>query len=215
VVRAVHERFPDLTFDCTVKVEHILRHADAWAELRDANCLFVVSAFESVNDDTLALLDKGHTAADAARAVDLLRTHGIEIRPSWLPFTPWATIADVRAILDFVAAHDLVGNVDPVQYTIRLLIPEGSLLLGHVDGLGPWDPERLSYPWRSDLDPLQAELATLVERSGDAPIPAVYDAIRDTVGLDALGVRAVREVPRIDEPWFCCAEPTEQQLRAI
>ena len=43
--------------------------------------------------------------------------------------------------------HDLVGNVDPVQYTIRLLVPEGSLLLGHIDGLGPWDAARLTYPW--------------------------------------------------------------------
>ena len=137
VVRAVHERFPDLTFDCTVKVEHILRHADVWAELAASGCIFVVSAFESVNDATLELLDKGHTAADAGAAVELLRAHGIEIRPSWLPFTPWATLDDVRAILEFVAEHDLVGNVDPVQYTIRLLVPEGSLLLGHIDGLGP------------------------------------------------------------------------------
>ena len=111
-----------------------------------SGCIFVVSAFESVNDATLELLDKGHTAADAGQAVELLRTHGIEIRPSWLPFTPWATIDDVRAILEFVAVHGLVGNVDPVQYTIRLLVPEGSLLLGHIDGLGPWDAERLTLP---------------------------------------------------------------------
>ena len=130
---------PTLTFDCTVKVEHILRHADVWEEMAASGCIFVVSAFESVNDATLELLDKGHTAADAGQAVELLRTHGIAIRPSWLPFTPWATLDDVRAILEFVAVHELVGNVDPVQYTIRLLVPEGSLLLGHIDGLGPWD----------------------------------------------------------------------------
>jgi pyruvate-formate lyase-activating enzyme len=215
VVRAVHERFPGLTFDCTVKVEHILRHEDVWAELAASGCLFVVSAFESVNDETLELLDKGHTAADAARAVALLRGHGIEIRPSWLPFTPWATLADVRAILEFVATNDLVPNVDPVQFTIRLLMPEGSLLLGHVDGLGPWDRDRLTYTWASPLDPLQQELAALVEAMTDAPIPAVHDAIRVAVGLAPLGLTETRAVPRIDEPWFCCAEPTDQQLRAL
>jgi pyruvate-formate lyase-activating enzyme len=215
VVRAVHERFPALTFDCTVKVEHILRHEDVWAELAASGCLFVVSAFESVNDETLARLDKGHTTADAARAVDLLRGHGIEIRPSWLPFTPWATLDDVRGILEFVAAHDLVANVDPVQLTIRLLLPEGSLLLGHVDGLGPWDPERLTYTWESPLDPLQQELAALVEAMADEPAAVVHDAIRAAVGLEPLGLTSTRDVPRIDEPWFCCAEPTEQQLRAI
>jgi pyruvate-formate lyase-activating enzyme len=215
VVRAVHERFPGLTFDCTVKVEHIRRHEDVWAELAASGCLFVVSAFESVNDETLERLDKGHTAADAARAVALLRGHGIEIRPSWLPFTPWATLADVRAILEFVATNDLVPNVDPVQFTIRLLMPEGSLLLGHVDGLGPWDPDRLTYTWESPLDPLQQELAAIVETMTDEPIPAVHDAIRVAVGLAPLGLTGTRDVPRIDEPWFCCSEPTEAQLRAI
>jgi hypothetical protein len=39
----------------------------------------------------------------------------------------------VLDVLDFVAEHDLIGNVDPVQYTIRLLLPEGSLLLDHPE----------------------------------------------------------------------------------
>ncbi len=71
---------PMLTFDCTVKVEHVLRyglrHADLWPEFAAAGCLFVVSAFESVDDAILDRLDKGHTAADAARAVAILRAAG-------------------------------------------------------------------------------------------------------------------------------------------
>ena len=60
VVRAMHARFPDLTFDCTTKVEHILEHAHVWPEFADAGCLFVISAFESLNDGILERLDKGH-----------------------------------------------------------------------------------------------------------------------------------------------------------
>ena len=123
VVAAVHKHWPELTFDCTTKVEHILRHEGLWPELAEAGCLFVVSAFESVNDDILAVLDKGHTTAEAAAAVALLRRHGIEIRPSFLPFTPWTTLDDVADVVDFAAALDLVPNVDPVQNTIRLLVP--------------------------------------------------------------------------------------------
>jgi len=225
VVRAMHERFPELTFDCTVKVEHVLAHPDVWAEFAAAGCLFVVSAFESVDDPTLARLDKGHTARDAGLAVTLLREHGIEVRPSWLPFTPWTTLDQVRALLDFVADHDLVGNVDPVQYTIRLLLPPGSLLLGHPDvtpSLGPYDAERASYGWHSadpDMDRLQLELSTLVEArlaAGDS-IPAVYGQIRDAVGLDPVPVddTRARAVPRLSEPWFCCAEPTAAQLAPL
>ena len=66
-----------------------------------------------------------------------------------MPFMPWTTPRDVLEIVEFVAAHDLVANVDPVQYTIRLLVPEGSLLLESKDlreHLGSYDAERLSYP---------------------------------------------------------------------
>ncbi len=141
LVRAMHRRFPDVTFDCTVKVEHVLRHDDLWAELAASGCLFVVSAFESVDDATLAHLDKGHTVADMARAVTTLGEHGIAVRPSWMPFTPWTTLEHIRSLLEFVATHDLVGHVDPVHYTIRLLLPRGSLLLEHPD-LAP-APHRL------------------------------------------------------------------------
>jgi hypothetical protein len=91
-----------------------------------SGCLFVVCALESVNDEILVRLDKGHTTAEAVLALELLREHGIETRPSFMPFTPWTTPLDVLEILDFVAAHDLVANVDPVQYTIRLLATRAS-----------------------------------------------------------------------------------------
>ncbi len=222
VVRALHERFPHVTFDCTVKVEHILRDEDVWPEFAAAGCLFVVSAFESVDDATLDRLDKGHTAADAARAVALLREHGIEIRPSWLPFTPWTTLEQIQALLDFVADNDLVGNVDPVQYTIRLLLPEGSLLLDHPElapYLGSYDAGRGSYSWTSAdpaMDELQADLAMLVERAlaaGD-DLPTITNAVRVACGLTPLEVDATKaaSIPRLTEPWFCCAEPTSDQL---
>ena len=221
VARAVHAAFPDLTFDCTTKVEHILRHESIWAELATAGCLFVVSAFESVNDDILARLDKGHTAADATRAIALLREHGIEIRPSFLPFTPWTTVPDVADLLDFVAAHDLIDNVDPVQYTIRLLLPEGSLLLDHPDlapHLGPYDAESLGYTWAAAdpaSDELQGRLAHLVEESLAAgeEIETTFCRVRRAVdGRDRVPVRATTGRPRLSEPWFCCAEPTAAQF---
>ena len=93
---------------------------------------FLLHFFDDLSDallEQLALerLGLAHARADeAAQAVALLREHGIEIRPSWLPFTPWATPQDILEILDFVIANEMVGNVDPIQYTIRLLVPKGS-----------------------------------------------------------------------------------------
>jgi radical SAM superfamily enzyme YgiQ (UPF0313 family) len=212
VVRAMHQRFPELTFDCTVKVEHILEFPQVWPELSRSGCLFVVTAMECMSDAILERLGKGHTARDAADAIALLREHGIEPRPSFMPFTPWTTLDDVVELLDFVARHDLVGNVDPVQYTIRLLLPEGSLLLDHPDMqpyLGGYDAERLSWTWSAEdpeMDELQARLGALAESAAAASEdPArTYERIRAEVGAGAqIEAGSVEGRPRLTEPWFC------------
>ena len=223
VAEAMHARFPELTFDCTTKVEHVLEHADVWGPLRAAGCLFVVCALESVDDETLARLDKGHTTYEASEAIALLRAHGIEVRPSFMPFTPWTEPADVLDILDFVVAHDMIENVDPIQYAIRLLLPEGSLLLEHPDmaeHLGPYDAEALTYLW-TPADPrsdeLQRRLAAIVERAGaqGEAVPATFERVRAAVleyvperelalaGAGQIERGSVEGRPRLTEPWFC------------
>ena len=241
VVEALHSCFPNLSFDCTTKVEHILAHEDLWAGLARAGCLFVVSAFESVDYTTLRILNKGHTAADESAAVILLRAHGIEVRPSWLPFTPWTNATELGAMLDFVVAHDLVGNVDAVQYTIRLLLPEGSLLLSAPQvksRLESYDAAGLSWVWtagEAGLDDLQRDLATLVETAGTGTeavgpedIFADVDArvrahtsrhgLRSSMARPGRGIRSSGPAgprPRLNEPWFCCSEPTSIQREAV
>ena len=232
VVAAIHARHPDLTFDCTTKVEHVLRHAAIWPELAAAGCAFVVSAFESVSEAVLGYLSKGHTVAEASAAVALLRRHGIEVRPSWLPFTPWTTAEDLVALLDFVVAHDLVPNVDPVQYTVRLLVPEGSLLLrseAMAPHLGPYDADRLGWTWSHPdpgIDRLQQELATLVEeRVGqdalrtffeiDARVRSELSAVRPPPSNGSASAGPAGGRARLTEPWFCCSEPTESQLAPL
>ena len=126
-------------------------------------------------------------------------------------------------ILDFVAAHDLIGNVDPVQYTIRLLLPEGSLLLDHPEleaRLGPYDPELLTYTWTAadpKTDRLQARLAALVGQTdaADEPIATMFTRVR-AAAYEAAGQAdrparrpepvlsgSVEARPRLTEPWFC------------
>src|SRR4051812_29981989 len=169
IVREMHARHPQLTFDCTTKVEHVLEFAQLWPELAASGCLFVVMAVELLNDAILERLDKGHTAREAADAVALLREHGIEPRPSLMPFTPWTELEDVRDVVRFLERHDLVGNVDPVQLSIRLLVPEGSLVLERDDWeRGRYDAELLSWQWRSELDPLQQRLAAIAEEGDEA-----------------------------------------------
>ena len=232
VVAALHRRYPDLTFDATIKVEHILRYPDALPELALSGCAFVVSAFESVSDPILGYLDKGHTASDASDAVIALRAHRIEVRPSWLPFTPWTTVEDLVDLVDFVVAHDLIANVDPVQYSVRLLVPDGSLLLGEptmTAHLGAYDPTRLGWTWAHPdpaIDRLQDQIARLVEaRVEQAPaqtfdeIDALIRSSAETASvrpaLGSVSIGPMGDRAHLTEPWFCCSEPTEAQMAPL
>lgn len=212
VVRAMHARHPQLTFDITTKVELILKHNSLWPELAARGLLFVVSAFETTNNHILDLLDKGHTAADEIAAVAILRQEGVEIRPTWLPFTPWASADDLRGIVAFLAEHDLAGNVDPVQLTIRLLIPRGSLLLGVPDLLPYLDgfsDELLGWQWHSAdpaMDDLQTHLAEALEQGVEDGFDnqGLFNALAaEIMGSAEYSLPVSEGRPRLTEPWFC------------
>ncbi len=222
VLEAGHQAFPELTFDVTVKVEHVLRHEDIWKRLAARGLLFVVSAFESTNPVVLERLDKGHTAADMSKAVKILGEAGIEVRPSLLPFSPWTQPGDLADIVEFIAAHDLVGNVDPIQLTIALLVPEGSLVLRHGDvAWGPYDPERLSHPWpyaHGGLGDLQEQLTEMMGDGCWEDDSIVFRQMARAIGEQAgrvLRLPVARSVPRLTESWFCCAEPNQAQIAVV
>ena len=221
LVRALHAEFPALTYDFTAKVEHLVRHREMLSEFAATGCVFVVSAVESRSDTVLANLEKGHTRADVQVALDVLRRAGIALRPSFVPFTPWATIEDYVELLDWVTSEGLVDQVDPVQFAIRLLVPPGSLLLSHP-GIQPFlrelDGPGFTYRWVHPdprMDTLQREVSALAEAGARASVdPAVTFGRIRALGFDRAGRDRVkrtfpdpapeRPVPaRLTEPWFC------------
>jgi hypothetical protein len=221
VTEALHAEFPDLTFDFTAKVEHLLRDRRHLATLARQGCLFVVSAVESLSDVVLGHLDKGHTRADVRAVVRVMREAGILLRPTWVAFTPWTTLDDYRAMLDFVDAEDLVDCVDSIQYSLRLLVPPGSLLVDHPamrPYLGPLRAEAFLYPWTHPdprLDALQLAVAAVVAedaRSGEDAavtfdrIATLADQAAGRSPRASVAARLApdrRRPPRLTEPWFC------------
>lgn len=220
LVEKLHRRFPDLTYDVTVKIEHLLKYRRYLPRLRDTGCAFVTTAVECLDNRVLALLEKGHTVEDFFEAVDLFKQHGLVMNPTFIPFTPWTTLEGYARFLDTLADLDLIENVAPVQLTIRLLIPGGSKLLELADVrdlAGPFTPEALSYPWAhpdARLDRLQHELTLLVTRlqNRDAARGEIFHRIRLYVNgvvdrpvpmadFDADSTR--RSLPRLTEPWYC------------
>ena len=69
VAEAFHAEFPNVTYDATIKVEHLLAQRDKMGRLAETGCLFVTTAVEEVDDRVLAKLDKGHTRADFIEVV--------------------------------------------------------------------------------------------------------------------------------------------------
>ncbi len=233
IVRAMHEEFPDITFDFTAKIEHILKHRLLFPELARNGCIFVVSAVESLSDTVLEHLEKGHTRGDVFDAVEVVRASGIALRPTFVPFTPWATVDDYVDLIESVEVLGLIDHVDTVQYTIRLLVPPGSLLLSRADTkrwLGPLNEQLFTYEWAHldpRLDELHQKVSELVEQavsSNEDPGLTFYkirelayeargdaDPKRNIPAIEPLRLRP----PRLTESWFCCAEPTRDQFRPI
>jgi radical SAM superfamily enzyme YgiQ (UPF0313 family) len=233
ILRELHADFPALTFDATIKVEHILERRALIPELAALGCAFVVSAVESLDDEVLRHLKKDHTRADVEEALRILDAAGIPMRPTFVAFTPWTTARAFLDVLDFVAEHDLIDAVDPVQFTIRLLVPPGSALLGDAEAgawLGPLDEAAFTYQWAHPdprMDHLQRALARRVEaaagmrQSPEKTFASIRAKAHDLLGIPApeaappVRIVARKPTPRLSESWFCCAEPTTNQQLAV
>ena len=229
LARVLHEAFPHVTFDATIKIQHLIDHAELLPELRRSGCLFITSAVEAVDDDILRLLDKNHTSRDFDRAVALTREAGIALAPTFVAFTPWTTLEGYVTLLERLVELQLVDSVPPVQLTIRLLVPAGSYLLqlpGFREKLMAFDSGLLGYPWvHADprVDRLQQDLQACVAQSEKENLSrrevfaAIWRVAHEAAERPVPGLAGNlgSPIPRLSEPWYCCAEPTEQQLQSF
>ncbi len=221
ICRALHQEFPSVTFDATIKIEHLLKQRHLLPEFKDLGCTFIVSAVESLNDNVLRHLDKGHNRADVAAVFDLMEEVGIALRPSLMPFSPWETLDSYIQLLTFFEERNLIEHIDPVHFSIRLLIPPGSALLQAGDcqeWLEELDAAAYTYRWQHAdrrMDALHKQVTTHVEQAEGEQA----DAIETFFHIKALALAAqgqcidinkavqdygVRKVlPHLTESWFC------------
>lgn len=211
LIEALHAEFPGISYDVTIKIEHLLKHPEALPVLARTGCLFITSAVESLDDAVLARFAKGHTREDFVRALSLTRAHGLTMLPTFVPFTPWTTRESYQDLLRAVRDLDLIESVAPIQLAIRLLIPAGSKLLEVADlGEGLFDSAALSWRWKhpdAEMDVLSSDLQKLVktaEKQG-ASRSRIFDLIWErSFGIFPdfhLAARAT--VPYLTEPWYC------------
>ncbi len=218
VLEGFGRRFPGVSYDVTIKVEHLRRHDDRLPLLRDTGCAFVTSAVEAVQDDILAALEKGHTRADFDAVVERFRELGLVLAPTFVAFTPWTTLERYCELLQAIDRLGLVGHVAPIQLAIRLLVTEGSRLLELDDVravIRPFDPASLTYPWAHRdrrVDRLQKAISDLVSVTLSAPRAEIF-AMAWRTAHDAAGLASDRRampplparatIPYLNEPWYC------------
>ena len=232
IISALHSEFPQISYDATIKVEHLLKHKKLLPKLKETGCLFITTAVESVEEDILQILDKGHTHDDFIQVAKNNKEIGIPLSPTFVPFTPWTTKRGFLRLLDTIAELGLIENVAPIQLAIRLLIPNKSYLLDipeiqpHLLG---YDQEALSHRWRNldeSVEDLCREIQKIVETGAADGIlrvetfKTIYATTRRACGLNddtfpyQLPLTNIT-VPSMSEPWFCCAEPTLEQLSRL
>lgn len=232
LVAEMHRLFPDLTYDATIKVEHLLQHAEKLQQLSNTGCLFVTTAVEAVDDDILRRFAKSHTRADFIEVVAKCSDVGLTLNPTFVTFTPWTSLEGYLDLLTLMDDLSLVTHVSSIQYSIRLLVPKGSLLLDLPDMsqyLDSYDAKSLAYPW-AHPDPRVDELYRAVlgvvaeaeaeQQSRTETFKRVRTLARRACGVpdqeDPAGSRELpRAIPHLTEPWYCCAEPTDRQLAAM
>jgi hypothetical protein len=215
IVESLHREWPHLTFDVTIKIEHLLKHRALVPELQAAGCLFVTSAVESLDDGVLEKLDKGHTRADFEEALRLMRAADLPMAPTFIPFTPWTTRESFAEFLRALVTLGLADQVAPIQLAIRLLIPEGSLLmkLPEVRAMvQPFDWKGLCYPWRNrdgDVDALCAAIQETIKREERRRTPRleifrkIWDLAKAGEWPVDVPMAARATVPYLTEPWYC------------
>ena len=212
VVRELHERFPTVTFDITAQITHLDRHRDRLVELSNLGCAFVTTAVESLSDRVLAKLRKRHTRSDFERVLSAATHANLPLRPTFVTFTPWTTRADLQELIDFIWQRDLLAHVAPVQLSVRLLVPPGSLLLAdNPETFGPLEPSALSHRWTHPdprMDTLQEQIAACVEQGKQSPIDT-HIAVAKLIDAANAQPRQPRRrptpraVPQMTEDWFC------------
>ena len=208
IVESLHREFPALTYDAIIKVEHLLKHRELLPVLASTGCLFVTSAVESVDDDVLAKLEKGHTRADFVAAAALCRNAGLTLVPTFVAFTPWTTIAGYMDLLRVVSELGLVGHVAPVQWGIRLLVTWQSRLLEVPEiqsAVGPFDARTLTYPWRHAdprVDALQQQVMALAGVRAARSRDEMFATICDLAHVNLL-LPSRSAIPYMNEPWYC------------
>jgi len=211
IVEAMHREFPRLSYDATIKIEHLRKQRELVPRLKATGCMFVTSAVESVDDAVLEKLEKGHTRGDFIEVAREFRAIGLTLAPTFIPFTPWTSRESYRELLAVLLELDLVDHIAPIQLALRLLIPSGSRMLELDDVqsvVTGFDEPALLYRWNhadSAVDVLAGQALKLAAQKAARRVifSQLWNLSTDWPLPDNFDLMPRATIPYMDEPWYC------------
>jgi len=148
--------------------------------------------------------------------VALFKESGLVLHPTFVAFNPWTTLGGYLDLMQTIGQLDLVENVAPIQWGVRLLIPAGSRLLDRAEVrsvVGEFDEAALAYRWAHPdrrVDQLCEAILAIVkdgqdhEQSRSEIFDRVWQAACEVAGEQrVLPAYSRQPVPRLSENWFC------------
>jgi hopanoid C-3 methylase len=137
-MRRIASELGPCTFEFTTRVDHILDYPELLRELAGLGLRRITSALEFPSDRILRIFDKGIDVADMRRAIAAADALGVELYPTFIPFTPWVSHEELLTFENFLVETGLARVADPTVLQTRLLLFKGSPLL--------------SSPWMEDVE---------------------------------------------------------------
>ncbi|MFB4212861.1 RCCLKC-tail radical SAM protein [Shouchella sp. 1P09AA] len=167
IIRALNKEFPNLTYDFTTRVDHILENKETLVELRNLGVKFITSALEFPSEQVLDEVAKETSVTDIEDAIWYLKDIGIKLNPTFIMFNPWTSLDDLTHFRSFVDKNDLNQYIDPIQYETRLYLYKGSPLLNQqsIKNLDLTEHE-FHFDWKhpnQEVDELYYEMLTPAE----------------------------------------------------
>jgi len=137
-VERIVEAVGPCTFEMTTRVDHILDYGAELEHLVALGLKQVTSALEFPSDRILRIFDKNITVTDMKACIVRARELGFELKPTFIPFTPWIEYEELLGFEDFLDETDLARVTDPTALQTRLFLFKGSPLL--------------ASPWMADVE---------------------------------------------------------------
>jgi len=148
IVNRIHDKYPQLTYDFTTRIDHVVENEAAISEFKNTGCIAITTSIEFPRKDILEKLDKGITSQHILKGMEILKRNEIKVHTTFVTFNPWTDLEGLMNLSFFIKDNDLEDVIDPIQYETRLHIYKGSPLLndGTLSGLTLHEQD-FHYEW--------------------------------------------------------------------